>query len=471
MTIPAPESAEDSFEELYESAPCGYLSMTVDGVVVKVNDTFLAWTGFSREEVVGTTMLHLLTVGSQLFYETRYMPVLRLQGEVREVALTLRRAEGGTLPALVNSTMVAGPHGPRLVRTAIFDSTGRQDYERELLAARRSAESSEERVRVLQGASTAFGDAHTEEALASALVETARSAFSATAAAVMLVGEAYSLQLVAGVHPLLGAIADGAPRPETDSISSDRGVTISGLDDARARYPAVAEALRTHRLEALSVTPLLDEGKPLGVLVCFFGRAREFDERALELQDALARQAAQVLSRVRLQRRLEQLALYDELTGLANRTLFTERLGQAIGSAHLSGRPLAIIFFDLDGFKAVNDERGHIAGDSVLRQVSHRLHEAVRADDVVGRFGGDEFVVICEDADEHAALTIAARIGDTVRRPLDDIPQSITASIGVAAYSGNGGTPPTVDDLLAEADAAMYRSKTTGRDRVSILRL
>jgi sigma-B regulation protein RsbU (phosphoserine phosphatase) len=150
-----PKVPEDSAEDLYENAPCGYLSTLPGGLIVKVNQTFLDWTGFRRDELVGRRRFQdLLTAGGRIFHETHYAPLLHLQESVREVAVDLVRADGSRLPALVNSVLVkseAPPGGepPALVRTTVFDATDRREYERELLRARRAAEESEARARLL----------------------------------------------------------------------------------------------------------------------------------------------------------------------------------------------------------------------------------------------------------------------------------------------------------------------------------
>ena len=142
---------DDSAEDLYDNAPCGYLSSLADGTIVKVNQTFLTWTGYRREDLVGRVRFQeLLTVGGQIYYETHYGPLLSMQGEAREVALEFVRADGRRLPALVNSVVRrdrAG--GTAFVRTAVFDASDRRAYERELLDARRRAEQSEARARLL----------------------------------------------------------------------------------------------------------------------------------------------------------------------------------------------------------------------------------------------------------------------------------------------------------------------------------
>ena len=133
---------EESAEELYDGAPCGYLSTRPDGTIVRVNQTLLNWTGYTRDELVGRRRFaDLLTPGGRIYHETHYAPLLRMQRAVREIALEVVRADGGRIPVLVNSVMMLDEAGrPRVVRTTVFDATERKEYERELLRARQRAE-------------------------------------------------------------------------------------------------------------------------------------------------------------------------------------------------------------------------------------------------------------------------------------------------------------------------------------------
>jgi PAS domain S-box-containing protein len=133
---------EESAEELYEQAPCGYLSTLPDGTIVRVNHTFLEWTGAARDLLVaGTRFQTLLTVGSRIYYETHYAPLLRMQGFVNEIAFEIIRRDERILPVLVSSRQKRDPDGtPLFNRITLFDATDRRRYERELLLARRKAE-------------------------------------------------------------------------------------------------------------------------------------------------------------------------------------------------------------------------------------------------------------------------------------------------------------------------------------------
>jgi sigma-B regulation protein RsbU (phosphoserine phosphatase) len=133
---------EDSAEELYESAPCGYLSTLMDGTIAKINATLLNWLGLDREAVVGRRRFaDLLTVGGKLYHETHFAPLLRMQGEVRGIAFEMKTGDGGRLPVLVSSIVkVSGDGEPLLIRTTVFDAADRRAYEEELLRRRRDAE-------------------------------------------------------------------------------------------------------------------------------------------------------------------------------------------------------------------------------------------------------------------------------------------------------------------------------------------
>ncbi|WP_030715877.1 PP2C family protein-serine/threonine phosphatase [Streptomyces sp. NRRL F-2580] len=133
---------EDSAEELYERAPCGYLSTLMDGTIAKINATLLDWLGMNREAVVGRLRFtDLLTVGGKLYHETHFAPLLRMQGEIGGIALEIKNADGVRMPMLVSSVVKQGAMGePLLIRTTLFDARDRRAYEEELLRARKAAE-------------------------------------------------------------------------------------------------------------------------------------------------------------------------------------------------------------------------------------------------------------------------------------------------------------------------------------------
>ena len=151
--------------------------------------------------------------------------------------------------------------------------------------------------------------------------------------------------------------------------------------------------------------------------------------------------------------------MHDQKTGLPNRTLFDDRLAQAISGAERHGWMLAVMFLDLDRFKAINDTHGHAAGDAVLTIVAERLLSHARDEDSVCRNGGDEFLYLLIDpAGRENVARIAGLVRATLAEPIaiDDLQLVITPSIGISLYPDHG---TSADQLIAQADAAMYQSK------------
>ena len=180
--------------------------------------------------------------------------------------------------------------------------------------------------------------------------------------------------------------------------------------------------------------------------------------------------ATDITEQKRAEEALAHRASHDPLTGLANRDLFEERVRQALARAARHGRKAAVLFVDLDDFKAVNDAFGHRVGDRLLAEVAGRLKDGVMIEDTVSRLGGDEFVVLLEDlAREDEALLVARRVGEMLRPSLvlGGRTLAVTASIGAAL--GPSGDP-LGQDLISEADVAMYRAKQSGKDRQELFR-
>ena len=208
---------------------------------------------------------------------------------------------------------------------------------------------------------------------------------------------------------------------------------------------------RESRHGALSVSPL-----PPRLLMA----------EELDFLDAIANILADAVERRASEDEMLYQALHDPLTGLPNRTLLVDRLSHSLGRAARSKQVIAVLFLDLDGFKFVNDSLGHTAGDLLLRDLASRLAGALQQGDTVARFGGDEFVMVCEGAGNAAmAVKIAERVSQTLARPilLGGVEHSVSASIGIALAEGPGRA---AEDLIREADAAMYRAKERGRGRV-----
>ena len=463
-----PESSEDYFESLFHGAPFGYLVTDGSDVVVRVNATLLALGGFDEHNVVGRPLRDLLAPGSQLLYETRHLPVLRLQGYSNEVFLQLATATGSTLPVLVNAAVVADGNE---VRVGILDASNRVSYERQLLATQRTAEDLAARVTVLQNASAAFAASVTETQIADSLASILEDALVAPATCVALLNERGELDVVAGTDLLDGLVLGDVHLLGSTVLESEKPVIVGTGPNDEAIYPWVVAALREARLHTVAVFPIMSDSRPIGATAAFFGRARELSESECEMVLSVARQASQGLTRLRAQLQLAYAARHDQLTGLANRASLRASIADLLAVPAHEARTLAVMFLDLDGFKTVNDRLGHNVGDAVLREVASRLNSSVRYVDVVGRYGGDEYVVVSADTAGDDAAQIADRIHTAIGRQFDQAPGfEITASIGLASH-GSSAPPTTVDDLIAAADAAMYESKRLGRGRTTHVRV
>jgi diguanylate cyclase (GGDEF)-like protein len=201
-----------------------------------------------------------------------------------------------------------------------------------------------------------------------------------------------------------------------------------------------------------------------GVLARSRNRAVEqVDQATTALRHDVARREAVEAQLRERETQLQQLAFRDPLTGLANRMLFYDRLTHALNTHARAGRPFAVLFIDLDGFKQINDDCGHQTGDAVLRAVATRLRAGLRAGDTVARFGGDEFVILLEGLTAHIdGGATAARIIGLVRQPIDVAGGTVvvSASVGIAVNLPGMGA----DDLLRQADEAMYTAKAAGKN-------
>jgi diguanylate cyclase (GGDEF)-like protein/PAS domain S-box-containing protein len=215
--------------------------------------------------------------------------------------------------------------------------------------------------------------------------------------------------------------------------------------------------------------PLLSQGEAIGVLHFQVIDSQGLPESAMLMVNMFAEQVGLCISNLRLREALRNQSIRDPLTGLFNRRYLEETLEREVRRATRSEQALGVIMLDLDHFKRFNDTYGHEAGDTVLRQTASFLANSVRAEDIVCRFGGEEFIVILPMADLNATRTRAESICSRLRelevlhdgRPVG----RVTASAGVAAYPEHGIVPKA---LIEAADAAMYRAKKEGRDRVVV---
>ncbi len=235
-----------------------------------------------------------------------------------------------------------------------------------------------------------------------------------------------------------------------------------------------ADPLERDRLRALGRTamlllPLLAQERTVGIAELTSAAPHSIDVRRLALARTLAFEAAMAIENGRLYQELRDRSLHDPLTGLANRSLIYDRAEHAIARlARKEGAGIAVLFLDIDDFKTINDTLGHARGDRLLAILGQRLRTVARAGDTVARLGGDEFALLLDDVSSaDAALVVAARVIDALAESFDLAGQHVRASvsIGVAFQSAQGAS---FDDLLKDADAAMYEAKAAGKGRTAL---
>jgi len=243
------------------------------------------------------------------------------------------------------------------------------------------------------------------------------------------------------------------------------GRPLSSLFPRSRRAEVEAVVMRVAhggRIEALDTIGLTTDGRQVDLSLSI-SPIRDGDERIAGVS-VIARD---ITERKQMEAELAHQALHDRLTGLPNRALLMDRLRRALGRSAREATKLAVLFVDLDHFKLINDSLGHSAGDELLEKVGPGLSAVVRAGDTVARFGGDEFVILCEHLSEpHEALRLAERIVDALGAPFDVVGRQrfVSASVGIALPTF--GDDP--DKVISDADAAMYRAKDRGRGRYEL---
>lgn len=426
-----------------DTLPVGVVRVDEQGTITAANEWFAQWAGTSAEGLVGRAVSEFVVhAHDDLFPDGRGPgPWMMIDPRTPERAvLAARRSEAD---------------GDVLV---FFEASERLDALAHLRRSYALADRTRTRLQLIMDSSVAFANASTEDELAEVLAATTARAYGAEASTVYL-HKHDGTSVVAAGDDVLGGELDA----ETiiGLVSAPRRIVqLVDRSDAERLLPGLGERMRDAGIHALIAAPLHHEESDFGAFVAWFRHTRTFDSEAAPLAEALMGQAAQALATLRLQERLSHAAMHDEVTGLPNRRMLESQLEELSGSTGC-----AVLFVDLDEFKAVNDRFGHHTGDRVLGEVAKRLLSGVRTDDVVARYGGDEFVVVaCDVADVSAATDIAARLLDALHGDETD-PRSRRFSASIGIVLAPPGSTYSVDVLIRRADRAMYRAKAEGGDR------
>ncbi|SFP90151.1 serine/threonine-protein kinase RsbW [Geodermatophilus dictyosporus] len=471
---------EEDPADLYENAPCGYLSMLPDAHVVKVNGTFCAWTGRRPEDVLGLRLPDLLSAGGRVFFETHLAPLLRLQGAVREVALDVVRADGSVLPCLLNAVEVRDAEGrPLLVRATVFEASSRRRYERALLAAQQAATDAEVRARTMHQVVSELAAARSAEQVADVVVRRARRALEAGGAALWLVDRVpgarpegtvpVDLAASDGLSPeLLAQLATAAPAGA--ELVRTGGVRAAPVGpELRQRWPGLAGAMAEAGQEALVVVPVsAADDRHLGALVLVLGVTDDSELISLaepgtrgalspadaELLATLGRQAGQALERVRLhEETVRQAARSAFLLDAARLLAAAGEVGETLERlAELAvAGPADICVIDLlteRGLTApvvahADPARRHLVEQLRDEHLPHRdgSHPSVRAmveRRTIWARGVDEAMLVrISTSPEHLAVSRALQLADLICVPLlvDNRPLGVI-SLGADARRG-----------------------------------
>jgi PAS domain S-box-containing protein len=296
-----PTLLEEDAAELYEHAPAGYLSTLPGGLLVKVNETLLSWTGHRREDLIGKLRLHdLLTPGARIYYETHYAPLLQMQDEVSEIALELVRADGGRLPVLLSSRLLRDESGaPRIVRTTVFNASDRRRYERELLQARAEAESR---------ARAGLALAHVNEGVLLVARDGRLDVVNPAAAAILGVSEEAAglpvLEVIPDWDDLVAHVPVGEPgdRIESATLPRSRGghehwLALAGIDSGDGVVYTIRDVTTEHLLEQLRSDVVATVSHELRTpLTGVAGAAQTLLARYDDLDDGVRRQLLEVVA-------------------------------------------------------------------------------------------------------------------------------------------------------------------------------
>jgi two-component system cell cycle response regulator len=332
-----------------------------------------------------------------------------------------------------------------------------------------------ERAKVEQGklyrAAQALGAALSEKDVVDAGVRAAREIASFDLAAVTTYDAASKMHEVSAAKSADGSIDDlvGA------RFQSNAGLVSMVVKNRyplpyRGEFDAARQVVLTRRfpwpkVPSLLVLPLVIRDRVLGTLILGARRRHAFGEAVRPTLEVLASHLAVSLSNARMVHKLETMATTDGLTGLHNKRAMLEAASQQVAAAARFDRKLSVLVADIDFFKKVNDTHGHDVGDLVIKGLGDILRRQKRTTDLVARFGGEEFVALCEQTDEAGAMLLAERIREDLKKTIFHAKGghfSVTCSIGVATFPDAG---PDWEGLFKSADEALYASKRAGRDR------
>jgi diguanylate cyclase (GGDEF)-like protein/PAS domain S-box-containing protein len=444
--------AEQRLRTVLETADEAFVSIDSDGHVIAFNPSAERMSGWRREEILGRRLSTTVVPPRQRaafdrelarFVETGTSPLVG-----RHVEFTALHRDGHEYP--VEVTMAPMRDGEAWILNAFaHDITDRKRADREI------REHAEDLRRVAEVARDLAGvtDAHA----ARPAICTAARDLGGARVSILYEPDPRGRELVSTA--VAGAQVDQIHLPFTGPPSGAATAFTSGRAHFVPDLPAndqVSQDVR-RRLGVVSALwqPVLRSGVPIGVLTLAWSeRVEEVSERVRSLMGLLAAEAAVAIDRADLLARLEAVARTDDLTGLANRRAWDEHLPRELSRARRDASPLCVAMLDIDRFKEYNDERGHQAGDRLLKQVAATWREMLRPSDLLARYGGEEFGLVLPNCTLEKGMEVVERLRACT-------PAGQTCSAGLAVWDGD----ESPDLLVSRADGALYDAKNAGRDR------
>jgi diguanylate cyclase (GGDEF)-like protein len=322
----------------------------------------------------------------------------------------------------------------------------------------------------LYRASQALGEALTEEQVIDAGLAAARDIAPYDFAAITF----YDAK--ARTHRVRKVVGEGAETLRALTFRDNTSLTAMAVKNRhylpyRGEFDPRQQVVFTkranlHGMRSLLIVPLVVREDAIGTLALAAHRSDAFNDAVRPTLQVLANQLAVALSNAAAVRRLEEMATTDGLTGCLNKRAFLEELDAKLRSAERFGRKLSLLVTDIDHFKTVNDTYGHDVGDVVIKGLGSLLMRVKRDTDIVARFGGEEFCVLCEETDTEGAVILAERLREELGLTAftTDLGKlSVTCSVGVSTFPKDARTPA---DLFKITDQALYAAKRSGRNRV-----
>jgi diguanylate cyclase (GGDEF)-like protein/PAS domain S-box-containing protein len=462
--------SEERFARVFRSSPVGISITTLaDGRLIDINESCERILGYTRAEIAGRTTTEL-GIWQHSDDRSRVVQVLREQGSYRNWGTQFVNKSGQMRDALVSMERIEIRGEPSLL-TMVYDITEWRQLERERDWLITRLNQSLERTDVLYHIASLLNRSYETQEVLQTVVDSAATILPANRTILITVDIA-AQQVRQRLEGGPGAVRDstisftelwnglsGVALREHRPVLSPKGI----VDDRES------EAVRHRRAQeqagSIVVVPLLTQTTLSGTLTAINQLDElDFSKQDIALLTAVAQQAASVIERAQLLSELRYQATTDGLTQLLNRRAWLGHAERAVAAAQRSLRPLAIILLDADHFKQVNDTYGHDIGDVVLQMIAECCRRTVRKSDIVGRYGGEEFVILLPETDGTAAWEIAERVRNVVANEHISIPhQSLTVTISLGVAIAQGETIE-LSTTLSQADQALYRAKQAGRN-------